>query len=110
AEGGAPFLFWPQTFALFYLTTALPSFFFYYVVRMRRPVEIVPDAGTRVALVTLCVPDHESLEVIHAQLEALQRVSYEHDSWVLDEGASFEVQKLAEALDVRYFSRKGVVR
>jgi cellulose synthase (UDP-forming) len=109
-EGGAAFLFWPQTFALFYLTTALPSFFFYYVVRMRRPVEIVPEAGTRVALVTLCVPEHESLEVIHSQLEALQRVSYEHDSWVLDEGASFEVQKLAEALGVRYFSRKGVVR
>jgi cellulose synthase (UDP-forming) len=110
APSGTPWLFWPQTIALLYQTTALPSFFFYFVYRMRRPVEVPPKPGVRVALITLCVPGHESLEVIRGQLEALRRVSYEHDSWVLDEGASAEVQALAEELGVRYFTRRGIER
>jgi cellulose synthase (UDP-forming) len=110
ASSGTPWLFWPQTIALLYQTTALPSFFFYFVYRMRRPVEVTPKPGMRVALITLCVPGHESVEVIRGQLEALQRVSYEHDSWVLDEGASAEVKALAEELGVRYFTRRGVER
>jgi cellulose synthase (UDP-forming) len=110
AGHGTPWLYWPQTIAQFYLTTALPTFFFYYLYKMRRPVEQVPQAGMRVALITLCVPGHESLEVIRRQLEALCRVAYEHDSWVLDEGASPEVEALAKELGVRYFTRRGVAR
>ena len=108
--GGTPWLFWPLTLALLYQTTALPTFFFYYVYRMRRPTEVAPLPETRVAMITLCVPGHESLEVIRGQLEALRGVTYEHDSWVLDEGASPEVQKLAAELGVRYFTRSGVAR
>ena len=56
AGSGTPWLYWPQTIAQFYLTTALPTFFFYYIYKMRRPVEQAPPAGMRVALITLCVP------------------------------------------------------
>ncbi|MGH3143615.1 MAG: glycosyltransferase family 2 protein, partial [Gaiellales bacterium] len=110
AGHGTPWLYWPQTIAQLYLTTALPTFFFYYIYKMRRPVERVPQAGMRVALITLCVPGHESLEVIRKQLESLRSVDYEHDSWVLDEGASPEVEALAKILGIRYFTRKGVAR
>jgi cellulose synthase (UDP-forming) len=110
ATGGTPWLFWPQTFSLLYLTTALPTFFFFYVWKMRRPIELLPPTGMRVALITLCVPGHESLEVIREQLEALASVSYPHDSWVLDEGASPDVRALAEELGIRYFTRKGIAR
>jgi cellulose synthase (UDP-forming) len=107
---GRPWLVWPQTVSLLYLTTALPTFFFYYVHKMRRPVELPPRTDLRVALITLCVPSHESLDVIREQFDALQSVAYPHDSWVLDEGASPEVRALAEERGVRYFTRKDVER
>ena len=110
AGSGTPWLFWPQTFSLLYQTTALPTFFFYYVYKMRRPIERKPPAGIRVALITLCVPGHESLEVIARQFDALRDVTHEHDSWVLDEGGSPEVQALAEERGIRYFTRKGIER
>jgi cellulose synthase (UDP-forming) len=108
AAGRTPWLFWPQTACLLYQTAALPAFFFYYVHKMRRPIEVPPPAGMRVALITLCVPGHESLDVIREQLDALVGVTYPHDSWVLDEGGSPEVWALAEARGVTYFTRKGV--
>lgn len=108
AGTGTGWLFWPQTLALLYQTSVLPSFFFYYVVRARRPVEIAPAAGLRVAMVTLCVPRHESLEVIRRQLQALRAVRIEHDSWVLDEGGTYEVRSMAADLGIRYFTRAGV--
>ena len=40
----------------------------------------------RVAMITLCVPSSESLNVIEGQLVALGNVDYPHDSWILDEG------------------------
>jgi cellulose synthase (UDP-forming) len=110
SAGASPWLFWPQTICLLYQATALPTFFFYYAYRMRRPIERQPPVGTTVAMITLCVPGHESLEVIRGQLEALRGVTYEHDSWVLDEGASPEVEAMAEELGVCYFTRKGVPR
>jgi cellulose synthase (UDP-forming) len=109
-SGGTPWLFWPQTAALLYHTTLLPTFFFYFVYRMRRPHDVAPPTGTRVAMITLCVPGHESIDVIRGQLEALENVTYPHDSWVLDEGGSPEVRALAEELGVRYFTRKEVAR
>jgi len=108
ATAGTPWLYWPATLCLLYQTTALPTLFFYYVNKMRRPIEVPPRAGMRVALITLCVPTHESLDVIRAQLAALREVTYEHDSWVLDEGASPDVRALAAELGVRYFTRNGV--
>jgi cellulose synthase (UDP-forming) len=107
---GTGWLFWPQTLAMLYQITVLPSFFFYYVLRARRPVEIAPAAGVRVAMVTLCVPRHESLAVIRAQLEALREVRVTHDSWLLDEGGMPEVRAMANEAGVHYFTRAGVER
>lgn len=107
AHRGSLALYLPATVCLAYLSTFLPTFFWFYVGRMRRPVHIPPPAGARVALITLCVPSHESLEVIEGQLRALREVRYPHDSWVLDEGADPQIERLAASLGVRYFTRKG---
>jgi cellulose synthase (UDP-forming) len=107
AHRGSLALYVPATVALAYLNTVLPTFFWFYVGRMRRPLHVPPKAGTRVALVTLCVPSHESLAVIERQLRALVEVRYPHDSWVLDEGGDPEIERLADTLGVSYFTRKG---
>jgi cellulose synthase (UDP-forming) len=101
-------LYWMQTVFLLYQTTVLPSFYWFFVRKMRRPVELEPRAGMRVAMITLCVPSTESMAVISQQLRALRRVQYPHDSWILDEGASAEVRALALSCGVKYFSRCGV--
>ena len=98
------------TLALGYQSTVMPSFFWFYVGRMRRPVHYPAPAGRRVAMITLCVPSHESMDIIGRQLRALKAVRYPHDSWVLDEGASPEIELLALSLGVKYFTRKGIER
>ena len=103
---GALGLYLAATIPLAYLTTILPSFYWFFVGRMRRPVHMEPAPDLRVAMITLCVPSHETLDVIAAQLEAMTRVRYPHDSWVLDEGADPDVEALAARLGVRYFTRK----
>jgi cellulose synthase (UDP-forming) len=105
-----PWLYWSETAALFYQTTFLPTVFWRFVRRMKRPVEIQPPEGTRVALITLCVPASESLDVIRSQLGAVRQVEYPHDSWILDEGGSQDVRMLAEEYGVKYFTRRGVDR
>jgi cellulose synthase (UDP-forming) len=107
---GTPWLYWAETVALFYQTTLLPTVFWRFVGKMKRPAEVQPPPDVRVAVITLCVPAHESLEVIGKQLEALRGVRYPHDSWILDEGASAEVRALAQQRGVGYFSRRGVER
>ncbi len=104
---GALGLYLAATIPLAYLTTVLPSFYWFFVGRMRRPVHMEPAPDRRVAMITLCVPSHETLDVIAAQLKALTRVRYPHDSWVLDEGGDPDVEALAAELGVRYFTRKG---
>jgi cellulose synthase (UDP-forming) len=108
AHRGALGLYLPATAALAYLTTLLPSLFWLFVARMRRPVHMAAPPGRRVAMVTLCVPSHETFDVIAEQLRALMQVSYPHDSWVLDEGADPQIERLASDLGVRYFTRKGL--
>jgi cellulose synthase (UDP-forming) len=110
AQRGALGLYLPATVGLAYLTTVLPSLYWLFVARMRRPVHIAPAAGRRVAMITLCVPSHETFDVIARQLLALTLVSYPHDCWVLDEGADPRVEQLARGLGVRYFTRNGVPR
>ena len=104
---GALGLYLAASVPLAYLTTVLPSFYWFFVGRMRRPEHMEPAPDRRVAMITLCVPSHETLDVIAAQLEALTRVRYPHDSWVLDEGGDPDVEALAAELGVRYFTRKG---
>lgn len=110
AGDGTPWMYLIETVALFYQVTLLPTVYWWFVGRMRRPVEMPAPPDMRVALITLCVPKHESLEVIAGQLDALKAVEYPHDSWVLDEGGSGEVRELAESRGVRYFTRCGVER
>jgi cellulose synthase (UDP-forming) len=107
-QRGALALYLPATVALAYLTTVLPSLFWLFVGRMRRPVHIPPAHGRRVAMITLCVPSHETFDVIARQLRALTLVSYPHDCWVLDEGGDPQVEQLARDLGVRYFTRNGL--
>lgn len=106
--GSTTALYWLQTLLLFYQTTLLPTVYWGFVGRMRRPVEMAPPDRLKVALVTLCVPKHESMSVIRQQVDALTAVTYPHDSWILDEGNSDQVRALAEQRGVRYFSRRGV--
>lgn len=107
-DGSTGWLYWAETTALFYQTTLLPTVFWRFVGRMKRPVEVEPSADVRVALITLCVPSSESLDVIEGQLVALGKVDYSHDSWILDEGASDEVRALADRHGVNYFTRHGI--
>lgn len=97
-----------STLPLFYLTTFLPSFYWFFVGRMRRPLDHAPRPGRRVALITPCVPSHESMDVIRAQLEALVAVRYPHDSWILDEADDPDVRSLAAEYGVHHLSRRGV--
>jgi cellulose synthase (UDP-forming) len=107
AHHGALVLFVLASVPMAYLTTGLPSFYWFFVGRMRRPVHMAAKDGRRVALITLCVPSHETLDVIAGQLRALAAVRYPHDSWVLDEGADPAVEALAGEFGVRYFTRRG---
>ena len=107
-EHSTPWLYWAETIALFYQTTLLPTVFWRFVRKMKRPVEVKPPADMRVAMITLCVPSSESLDVIEGQLAALTNVDYPHDSWILDEGASEEVRALADKHGVNYFTRRGI--
>ena len=110
ANRGALVLWIPATFAFAYLLTGLPTFYWFYVGRMRRPTHVPAPPGLRVAMITLCVPSHESIDVIERQLRAIVAVRYPHDSWVLDEGGDPDVERLARSLGVRYFTRNGVPR
>jgi cellulose synthase/poly-beta-1,6-N-acetylglucosamine synthase-like glycosyltransferase len=107
---GQPALYIVTTLALVYLSTLLPTFFWLFVGRMRRPERRLAPPGLRVAVITLCVPSHESLDVIEGQLRALTAIRYPHDSWILDEGGDPRVERLAAATGVRYFTRRGVPR
>jgi cellulose synthase (UDP-forming) len=79
---------------------------------MRRPVHIpvqrAEDAGVlgRVAVISLTVPYSESLEIVRRQLQAISKIRYPHDSWILvDKEHSPEIVELARSLGVHYFSR-----
>ncbi len=96
------------TVAFGYDIVLLPSVYLFFVGRMRRPKPIAAAPGARVALITLCVPASESLEIIEKELEALAAVGYPHDSWVLDEGNDPAVRSMADRWGVRYFSRAGL--
>jgi len=100
-------LFVPASATMAYLGTVMPAFFWFYVGRMRTPPDRPAPAGLRVALITPCVPSHETYDVIEQQLRALAAVEYPHDSWILDEGGDRVVERMAALHGVRYFTRKG---
>jgi cellulose synthase (UDP-forming) len=110
AHVDAAWMYWAFTLALGYHGTFLTTAYLYYAGHMRQPGPVTPEPGLKVALITLCVPGQEGQDVIERQVEALTRVTYGHDSWVLDEGNDRRVQAIAERWGVRYFSRAGVQR
>lgn len=101
-------LFIPLTFAIFYEFAFLPSVFIYFVLRAKSPQRRIAPQGKRVAVISLCVPSKESIEIVEKQLQAMPGITYPHDSWILDEGNSSEIKKLAKKYGVKYFSRRGV--
>jgi cellulose synthase (UDP-forming) len=101
-------MYWSFTVAAAYAGTFLTSVYLYFVGHMRQPVPIAAQPGLHVALITLCVPGQEGLDVIERQLEALSRVTYPHASWILDEGNDPRVRALAARWNVRHFSRAGI--
>ncbi|HEY1296702.1 MAG TPA: glycosyltransferase family 2 protein [Chloroflexota bacterium] len=107
---GVPWLFALLSIAVAYDATLLPTAYLFFVGRMREPRHFNAPPDLRVALITLCVPSQESLEVIRAQLQAMVRVEYPHQSWILDEGNDGAVRALAASLGVRYFTRAGIAR
>lgn len=67
-----------------------------------------PEKGLSVAFITTIVPSSESLDLLHKCLPAMVKAHYKHDTWLLDEGHSPEVQAICDRYGVLYFSRKGV--
>lgn len=76
---------------------------------MRDPVPMTPAPGLRVAVLTTIVPSSEPLEMVARTLRAMRRIQYDGsvDVWILDEGDDPEVRRVARALGVHHFSRKG---
>lgn len=102
-----PWMFVGFTLAFSYDIVLLPTVYLYFIGRMRRPKPLPAPPGSRVAIITLCVPDSESMDVIEEELQAIARVRYPHDSWILDEGDEPAVRAMAARLGVRYFTRRG---
>ncbi len=103
-------MYWAFTAAFAYEASLLPTAYLYFVAHMRTPIAIPAPTMLRVALITLCVPDKESIEIVERQLQALTQVRYPHDSWVLDEGNSAAIRAVAARYGVRYFTRGGIAR
>lgn len=104
----SPIFFLVTTLVLLYETTLLPTFYLFFLGKMRWPKEVKPQSGLRVAMLTAIVPSKESIDVLEKTLEGMVTVTYPHDNWVLDEENDPSVKKLCQKLGVKHFSRKGV--
>jgi cellulose synthase/poly-beta-1,6-N-acetylglucosamine synthase-like glycosyltransferase len=107
--GFAP-LYFPLTLALFYEFALLPTIFLYFLFRAKYPPKRRAQKGLKVAVISLCVPSSESLDIVERQLEAMAAITYPHDSWILDEGNSPEIKRMARKHGVNHFSRKGIAK
>jgi len=105
-----PILFIPLTIALLYEFALLPSIFLYFLFRIKYPARRIAPKGKKVAVISLCVPTSESLDIVERQLAAMAAIDYPHDSWILDEGKDVRIKQLARKYGVKHFSRKGIDR
>ena len=105
-----PALFIPLTLALLYEFALLPSIFLYFLFRIKYPDRKIALTGKKVAVISLCVPSSESIDIVERQLQAMAAIKYPHDSWILDEGNSKIIKRLAKQYGVKHFSRKGIKR
>jgi cellulose synthase (UDP-forming) len=103
-------LFIPLSLALLYEFAILPSVFLFFVIKAKRPNRRVARKNSLVAVISLCVPSAESIDIVERQLRAIAAIKYPHDSWILDEGNSPEIKALAKRYGVKHFSRKGIRR
>jgi cellulose synthase (UDP-forming) len=78
----------------------------YILPSMKKPRPLECKDGWRVAVVTTIVPGAESLEMLDRTVQALVRLDYPHDTWVLDEGDDPQVKALCGSLGAKHFSRK----
>jgi cellulose synthase (UDP-forming) len=101
-------LFIPLTMALFYEFALLPSIFLYFVMKAKNPPRRIAPKNKKVAVISLCVPSKESIDIVEKQLKAMSEITYPHDSWILDEGNSKQIKILAKKYGVKHFSRKGI--
>ena len=104
---GPPLMLVLGTVPLAYVSTALPSFYWFFVHRAKVPEARRTPIGMRVAVITPCVPSSESTDVVEGQLAALAALTYPCDAWLLDEGNRPELRELCRAYGVRHFSRLG---
>jgi cellulose synthase (UDP-forming) len=101
-------LFIPLSIALIYEFVFLPSSFLYFLLKAKKPQKRLAPKNQKVAVISLCVPSSESISIVDEQLAAMAAIKYPHDSWILDEGNSKEIKKLAKKYGVKHFSRKGI--
>ncbi len=104
---GPPLMLALGTIPLAYVSTVLPSFYWFFVHRAKRPERQPAPVGMRVAVITPCVPSSESIEVVEGQLAALAALTYPCDAWLLDEGDRPELEELCRQYGVRHFTRLG---
>jgi cellulose synthase (UDP-forming) len=96
--------------ALFYEYVVMPAALMLLALKGKVPANRRPEKNKKVAVITPCVPSQESITIIEEQLKAMAAIKYPHDSWILDEGGSKEIKKLARKHGVKYFTRKGVAK
>lgn len=101
-------LFYLLTAALIYEFALLPTLFLYFVLKAKVPRKRIASKNKKVAVISLCVPSKESSDIVERQLEAMSKIKYPHESWILDEGNSREVKRLAKKYGVKHFTRKGI--
>ena len=102
--------------ALFWMLSAfgIYDFIFYLcvwhiVVNMRRPVFLPPTPGLRVATITTYVAS-EPLDMAKDTLLAMSRITYPHDTYVLDESDNAELKRFCSDNGIKHTSRRGIPR
>jgi cellulose synthase/poly-beta-1,6-N-acetylglucosamine synthase-like glycosyltransferase len=87
-------------------TLALPSYFFFFVSRMKRVnPELVVPRNWRVAMVTTRAPS-EPFSVVQLTLKAMLAQDYPHDTWLADEDPTPEIVHWCRLHGVRICTRK----
>lgn len=95
------------TFVVWY--HIIQELFFWFVgFFMKKPVEVTPQPGMKVAFLTAFVPGSEPIELLEKSLKAMVNADYPHDTWLLDEGDDPEAKRLCRELGVKHFSRFGI--
>lgn len=86
----------------------------YLALRAKDPIYQKPPQNLKIALLTTIVPSKEPIAVVEKTLQAMKNIRYETgkkvDVWILDEGDDERVKEMAKRLEVKHFSRKGILK